>query len=139
MQLRCVTRHLTHCIFLCVPQARGVCVENAVTPPGEESKPPSMLCGEDGQWIGQPTSSCACRPGYEARDSDVHCRGEAFKVFPAAPNTHAHKHTNTHILTRDPIIPHQLQLLSNPHPGSVLLIPQLKIIYEKRVPNTLCC
>ncbi|XP_075891323.1 ephrin type-B receptor 4b-like isoform X2 [Nelusetta ayraudi] len=57
-----------------VEQARGVCVENAVTPPGEESKPPSMLCGEDGQWIGQPTSSCACRPGYEARDSDVHCR-----------------------------------------------------------------
>uniref|UniRef100_A0A3Q3GZV7 Eph LBD domain-containing protein n=1 Tax=Labrus bergylta TaxID=56723 RepID=A0A3Q3GZV7_9LABR len=54
----------------------GVCVENAVTPPGEQSRPPSMLCGEDGQWVGQPSSSCACRPGYEAGDSDVRCRGE---------------------------------------------------------------
>ncbi|XP_008303763.1 ephrin type-B receptor 4-like [Stegastes partitus] len=59
-----------------VEQAQGVCVENAVTPPGEHSRPPSMLCGEDGQWVGQPTSSCACRPGYEAGDSDERCRGE---------------------------------------------------------------
>ncbi|XP_060886671.1 ephrin type-B receptor 4b-like isoform X2 [Labrus mixtus] len=57
-----------------VEQAQGVCVENAVTPPGEQSRPPSMLCGEDGQWVGQPSSSCACRPGYEAGDSDVRCR-----------------------------------------------------------------
>ncbi|KAM4537508.1 ephrin type-B receptor 4b-like isoform 1-T2 [Odontesthes bonariensis] len=57
-----------------VEQAQGVCVENAVTPPGEHSQPPSMLCGEDGQWVGQPTSSCACRPGYEAGDTDVRCR-----------------------------------------------------------------
>ncbi|XP_053170909.1 ephrin type-B receptor 4b-like, partial [Scomber japonicus] len=57
-----------------VEQAQGVCVENAVTPPGEQSQPPSMLCGEDGQWVGQPTSSCACRPGYEAGDTDVRCR-----------------------------------------------------------------
>ncbi|KAM9414407.1 ephrin type-B receptor 4b isoform 3-T3 [Pholidichthys leucotaenia] len=57
-----------------VEQAQGVCVENAVTPPGENSQPPSMLCGEGGQWVGQPTSSCSCRPGYEAGDSDVRCR-----------------------------------------------------------------
>ncbi|XP_038587798.1 ephrin type-B receptor 4b-like isoform X4 [Micropterus salmoides] len=57
-----------------VEQAQGVCVENAVTPPGEQSQPPSMLCGEDGQWVGQPTSSCSCRPGYEAGETDVHCR-----------------------------------------------------------------
>ncbi|KAM9827130.1 ephrin type-B receptor 4b-like [Neosynchiropus ocellatus] len=57
-----------------VEQAQGVCVENAVTPPGEHSQPPSMLCGEDGQWVGQPTSSCACRPGYETGASDVRCR-----------------------------------------------------------------
>uniref|UniRef100_A0A3B5MCM9 receptor protein-tyrosine kinase n=1 Tax=Xiphophorus couchianus TaxID=32473 RepID=A0A3B5MCM9_9TELE len=41
------------------------------TPPGP---PPSMLCGEDGQWVGPPTSSCACRPGYEAGDGDLRCR-----------------------------------------------------------------
>lgn len=61
---------------MCVLQAQGVCVENAVTPPGEQSQLPTMLCGEDGQWVGQPTSSCACRPGYEAGDTDVRCRGE---------------------------------------------------------------
>ncbi|XP_031169071.1 ephrin type-B receptor 4b isoform X2 [Sander lucioperca] len=57
-----------------VEQAQGVCVENAVTPPGEQSRLPSMLCGEDGQWVGQPSSSCACRPGYEAGETDVRCR-----------------------------------------------------------------
>lgn len=64
---------------LCVLQAQGVCVENAVTPPGEQSQLPSMLCGEDGQWVGQPTSSCSCRPGYEAGETDVRCRGK--KVY----------------------------------------------------------
>ncbi|KAK5889656.1 hypothetical protein CesoFtcFv8_015643 [Champsocephalus esox] len=43
-------------------------------PPGEQARPPSMLCGEDGQWVGQPVSSCSCRPGYETGGSDVHCR-----------------------------------------------------------------
>ncbi|XP_034078818.1 ephrin type-B receptor 4b-like [Gymnodraco acuticeps] len=57
-----------------VEQAQGVCVENAVTPPGEQARPASMLCGEDGQWVGQPVSSCSCRPGYETGGSDVHCR-----------------------------------------------------------------
>uniref|UniRef100_A0A674P2H3 receptor protein-tyrosine kinase n=1 Tax=Takifugu rubripes TaxID=31033 RepID=A0A674P2H3_TAKRU len=65
-----------------VEQARGVCVENAATLPGEQSRPPSMLCGEDGQWVGQPTSSCACRPGYEPQDADVGCGGP-----PSAPRS----------------------------------------------------
>ncbi|CAL1589928.1 unnamed protein product [Knipowitschia caucasica] len=56
-----------------VQQAVGVCVENAVTPPGEHTTLPSMLCGEDGQWAGLPSSSCSCRPGYEA-DGDARCR-----------------------------------------------------------------
>lgn len=60
-------------------QARGVCVEHAATLPGEQSQPPSMLCGEDGQWVGQPTSSCACRPGYEPQDADVGCGGEVLQ------------------------------------------------------------
>ncbi|XP_035986971.1 ephrin type-B receptor 4b isoform X2 [Fundulus heteroclitus] len=70
-----------------VEQAQGVCVENAVTPPGENARLPSMLCGEDGQWVGQPTSSCACRPGYEAGDSEVRCRAcpsGHFKVEPGS-------------------------------------------------------
>ncbi|XP_070848843.1 ephrin type-B receptor 4b-like isoform X1 [Chaetodon trifascialis] len=67
-----------------VEQAQGVCVENAVTPPGEQSQPPSMLCGEDGQWVGQPTSSCACRPGYEAGGTDVRCRACPSGQFKAA-------------------------------------------------------
>ncbi|XP_037619078.1 ephrin type-B receptor 4b-like isoform X2 [Sebastes umbrosus] len=66
-----------------VEQAQGVCVENAVTPPGEQSRPPSMLCGEDGQWVGQPTSSCACRPGYEAGETDVRCRACPSRQFKA--------------------------------------------------------
>ncbi|XP_078793000.1 ephrin type-B receptor 4b-like isoform X2 [Oryzias latipes] len=57
-----------------VEQAQGVCVENAVTPPGEDAQPPTMLCGENGRWVEQPTSSCACRPGYEADDVGMRCR-----------------------------------------------------------------
>ena len=62
----------------CVFQALGVCVENAGTPSGEKTSRPSMLCGEDGQWVGMGTvsSSCACRPGYEANPSHLRCRGE---------------------------------------------------------------
>uniref|UniRef100_A0A674DHS0 Ephrin type-B receptor 4-like n=1 Tax=Salmo trutta TaxID=8032 RepID=A0A674DHS0_SALTR len=59
-----------------VEGAQGVCVDNAMTPPGELARPPSMLCGEDGQWVGQPATACACRPGYEATDTDLRCRGE---------------------------------------------------------------
>ncbi|XP_041728730.2 ephrin type-B receptor 4b-like isoform X2 [Coregonus clupeaformis] len=57
-----------------VEGAQGVCVDNAVTPPGELERPPSMLCGEDGQWVGQPATTCACRPGYEATDTELQCR-----------------------------------------------------------------
>uniref|UniRef100_A0A669C487 receptor protein-tyrosine kinase n=1 Tax=Oreochromis niloticus TaxID=8128 RepID=A0A669C487_ORENI len=64
-----------------VEQAQGVCVENAVTPPGEQSQPPSMLCSEVGEWVGQPTSSCACRPGYEAGETDMRsCPSGHFKA-----------------------------------------------------------
>ncbi|XP_051800421.1 ephrin type-B receptor 4b-like [Acanthochromis polyacanthus] len=70
-----------------VEQAQGVCVENAVTPPGEHSRPPSMLCGEDGQWVGQPASSCACRPGYEAADGDQRCRACPSGQFKAGSGT----------------------------------------------------
>ncbi|TWW63214.1 Ephrin type-B receptor 4 [Takifugu flavidus] len=67
-----------------VEQARGVCVENAATLPGEQSRPPSMLCGEDGQWVGQPTSSCACRPGYEPQDADVGCGANSNTLVPGS-------------------------------------------------------
>ncbi|KAK0140785.1 Ephrin type-B receptor 4 [Merluccius polli] len=69
-----------------VQQAQGVCVENAVTPPGEQ-RPPSMLCGEDGQWVGMgiPSSSCACRPGYEASQSQLRCRACPSGQFKAVP------------------------------------------------------
>lgn len=84
-----------------VEQAQGVCVENAVTPPGENSRLPSMLCGQDGQWVGQPTSSCACRPGYEAGDSDVRCRAcpsGHFKVEPGSGGcTSCPQNSNTRI------------------------------------------
>uniref|UniRef100_A0A8C7FF04 Eph LBD domain-containing protein n=1 Tax=Oncorhynchus kisutch TaxID=8019 RepID=A0A8C7FF04_ONCKI len=62
-----------------VEGAQGECVDNAVTPPGELARPPSMLCGEDGQWVGQPATACACRPGYEATDTDLRCKGEREK------------------------------------------------------------
>uniref|UniRef100_A0A3P8XY58 receptor protein-tyrosine kinase n=1 Tax=Esox lucius TaxID=8010 RepID=A0A3P8XY58_ESOLU len=57
-----------------VEGAQGVCVDNAVTPPGELARPPSMLCGEDGHWVGQPTTACACKDGYEPTDTDLRCR-----------------------------------------------------------------
>ncbi|XP_038132782.1 ephrin type-B receptor 4b-like isoform X2 [Cyprinodon tularosa] len=84
-----------------VEQAQGVCVENAVTPPGEAFQLPSMLCGQDGQWVGQPLSSCACRPGYEAGDGDVRCRAcpsGHFKVGPGSGGcTPCPDHSNTRI------------------------------------------
>lgn len=68
-----------------VQQAQGVCVENAVTPPGEQTTLPSMLCGEDGQWVGQPSSTCACRPGYEAGEAESRCRACPAGHFKPAP------------------------------------------------------
>uniref|UniRef100_A0A8C1RDT0 Eph LBD domain-containing protein n=1 Tax=Cyprinus carpio TaxID=7962 RepID=A0A8C1RDT0_CYPCA len=55
-----------------VQQAEGVCVINSA-PTGQA--PPTMFCGEDGQWVGPPSSTCECKPGYEPVDSD-RCRGE---------------------------------------------------------------
>ncbi|KAJ8008636.1 hypothetical protein DPEC_G00106930 [Dallia pectoralis] len=57
-----------------VERVEGVCVDNALTPPGELDRLPSMFCGQDGQWVGQITTSCACKDGYEAKDTDLHCR-----------------------------------------------------------------
>uniref|UniRef100_A0A8C5AJR3 receptor protein-tyrosine kinase n=1 Tax=Gadus morhua TaxID=8049 RepID=A0A8C5AJR3_GADMO len=70
-----------------VQQALGVCVENAGTPSGEKTSRPSMLCGEDGQWVGMGTvsSSCACRPGYEANPSHLRCRACQSGQFKAVP------------------------------------------------------
>uniref|UniRef100_A0A672KE22 Ephrin type-B receptor 4-like n=1 Tax=Sinocyclocheilus grahami TaxID=75366 RepID=A0A672KE22_SINGR len=55
-----------------VQQAEGVCVTNSA-PTGQA--PPTMFCGEDGQWVGPPSSTCVCKPGFEPVDSD-RCRGE---------------------------------------------------------------
>ncbi|KAI2643828.1 Ephrin type-B receptor 4b [Labeo rohita] len=55
-----------------VQQAEGVCVANSA-PTGQNAAPPTMFCGEDGQWVGPPSSTCACEPGYEPGDSD-RCR-----------------------------------------------------------------
>ncbi|XP_058479626.1 ephrin type-B receptor 4b-like isoform X1 [Solea solea] len=85
-----------------VEQAQGVCVENAVTPPGEHSQPPSMLCGEDGQWVGQATSSCACRPGYEAVESDVRCRACPSDHFKAGPGPSGCRPCPTYSSTKIP-------------------------------------
>uniref|UniRef100_A0AAZ3QAY6 receptor protein-tyrosine kinase n=1 Tax=Oncorhynchus tshawytscha TaxID=74940 RepID=A0AAZ3QAY6_ONCTS len=68
-----------------VEGAQGECVDNAVTPPGELARPPSMLCGEDGQWVGQPATACACRPGYEATDTDLRCRACPGGQYKAGP------------------------------------------------------
>ncbi|XP_030631774.1 ephrin type-B receptor 4b [Chanos chanos] len=56
-----------------VEQAEGVCVANAA-PTGPDPRPPTMFCGEDGQWVGPPTSTCACQPGYEPTESELRCR-----------------------------------------------------------------
>ncbi|KAF5879824.1 ephrin type-B receptor 4 isoform X1, partial [Clarias magur] len=55
-----------------VQQAEGKCVENSA-PSGPEPRPPTMLCGEDGQWVEPASTSCACKPGYEPVDTD-RCR-----------------------------------------------------------------
>ncbi|XP_077097972.1 ephrin type-B receptor 4b [Siphateles boraxobius] len=80
-----------------VQQAGGLCVDNSA--PLSEA-PPTMFCGEDGQWVGPPSSSCACRPGHEPVDSD-RCRacgsgqykasvgGSVCRVCPDNSNTHS--------------------------------------------------
>lgn len=58
-----------------VQEAQGVCVDNAAQQ-GPRPRPPKLFCGEDGQWVGQPTTSCGCLPGYEPADGHSRCSGE---------------------------------------------------------------
>ncbi|XP_062392331.1 ephrin type-B receptor 4a isoform X2 [Sardina pilchardus] len=53
-----------------VQEAAGRCVANA----GANAQAPKMFCGEDGQWVGQLTTTCACQPGYEPSDGDLRCK-----------------------------------------------------------------
>uniref|UniRef100_A0A8K9WQ86 receptor protein-tyrosine kinase n=1 Tax=Oncorhynchus mykiss TaxID=8022 RepID=A0A8K9WQ86_ONCMY len=55
-----------------VQEAQGVCVDNAAQQ-GPRPRPPKLFCGEDGQWVGQPTTSCGCLPGYEPADGHTRC------------------------------------------------------------------
>uniref|UniRef100_A0A665V702 receptor protein-tyrosine kinase n=1 Tax=Echeneis naucrates TaxID=173247 RepID=A0A665V702_ECHNA len=55
-----------------VQEAQGVCVEHAAQQ-GPRPRPPKLFCGEDGQWVGQPTTSCACLPGFEPTDGQTRC------------------------------------------------------------------
>ncbi|XP_073335350.1 ephrin type-B receptor 4a-like [Pagrus major] len=55
-----------------VQEAQGVCVEHA-TQQGPRPRPPKLFCGEDGQWVGQPTTTCACLPGFEPAEGHTRC------------------------------------------------------------------
>ncbi|XP_023277249.1 ephrin type-B receptor 4 [Seriola lalandi dorsalis] len=55
-----------------VQEAQGVCVEHAAQQ-GPRPRPPKLFCGEDGQWVGQPTTSCACLPGFEPTEGHTRC------------------------------------------------------------------
>ncbi|KAG7484031.1 hypothetical protein MATL_G00044920 [Megalops atlanticus] len=55
-----------------VQDAQGECVAHAAQRPAKPGTP-RMFCGEDGQWVGQPSTSCACLPGYEPV-MDTGCR-----------------------------------------------------------------
>uniref|UniRef100_A0AAQ4Q8E1 receptor protein-tyrosine kinase n=1 Tax=Gasterosteus aculeatus aculeatus TaxID=481459 RepID=A0AAQ4Q8E1_GASAC len=55
-----------------VQEAQGVCVAHAAQQV-PRPRPPKLFCGEDGQWVGQPTTSCACLPGYESSEGHTVC------------------------------------------------------------------
>ncbi|KAK5918013.1 hypothetical protein CgunFtcFv8_002816 [Champsocephalus gunnari] len=55
-----------------VQEAQGVCVEHSAQQ-GPRPRPPKLFCGEDGEWVGQPTTSCACMPGYEPFEGQTRC------------------------------------------------------------------
>uniref|UniRef100_A0A3Q2XAZ3 receptor protein-tyrosine kinase n=1 Tax=Hippocampus comes TaxID=109280 RepID=A0A3Q2XAZ3_HIPCM len=55
-----------------VQEAQGMCVEHAAQQ-GPRARSPKLFCGEDGQWVGQPTTSCACVAGYEAAEGHTRC------------------------------------------------------------------
>lgn len=58
-----------------VQEAQGVCVEHA-DQQGPRPRPPKLFCGEDGHWVGQPTTSCACLPGFEPAEGHTKCTGK---------------------------------------------------------------
>lgn len=55
-----------------VQQAQGQCVDDAI----QQGATLHMFCGEDGQWVGQPSGACACRAGFEPLDAESRCQGE---------------------------------------------------------------
>uniref|UniRef100_A0A8C7X8B9 receptor protein-tyrosine kinase n=1 Tax=Oryzias sinensis TaxID=183150 RepID=A0A8C7X8B9_9TELE len=66
-----------------VQEAQGECVKNAAQQ-GPRPRPPKLFCGEDGQWVGQPTTSCACLPGYEATEGQTLCTAVQDSATPPA-------------------------------------------------------
>ncbi|KAL6464043.1 hypothetical protein MHYP_G00284340 [Metynnis hypsauchen] len=70
-----------------VQEAVGTCVPNAEQP-GPRPRPPKMFCGEDGQWVEQPSSSCTCRAGYESSTGELECKGEKWmqRIHPQSIN-----------------------------------------------------
>ncbi|XP_051547832.1 ephrin type-B receptor 4a-like isoform X1 [Myxocyprinus asiaticus] len=56
-----------------VQEAVGKCAANAAQP-GPNPRPPKMFCGEDGQWVDQPTTTCTCLPGFEASHEELECK-----------------------------------------------------------------
>ncbi|XP_062871490.1 ephrin type-B receptor 4b [Trichomycterus rosablanca] len=66
-----------------VQQAEGVCVENSA-PSGPDARPPTMLCGEDGRWVEPPSTSCACKAGYEPVDAE-RCRACGAGQYKSSP------------------------------------------------------
>lgn len=84
-----------------VQEAQGVCVEHAAQQ-GPRPRPPKLFCGEDGQWVGQPTTSCACVPGFEPAEGYTRCTGnEGGKVKPNKTDMRACMHIDyTHIGNR---------------------------------------
>lgn len=87
-----------------VQEAQGVCVEHAAhaAQQGPRPRPPKLFCGEDGQWVGQPTTSCACVPGFEPAEGYTRCTGnEGGKVKPNKTDMRACMHIDyTHIGNR---------------------------------------
>lgn len=58
-----------------VQEAKGVCVGNA-TQQMQRPWQPQLFCAEDGQWVGQPTTSCACLAGFEPAEGHTRCTGK---------------------------------------------------------------
>ncbi|TRZ01200.1 hypothetical protein DNTS_009762 [Danionella cerebrum] len=63
-----------------VQEAVGQCVTHAAQP-ATNARPPKMFCGEDGQWVDQPTTSCTCLPGFEASHGELECKACASGLF----------------------------------------------------------